>query len=73
MMLPTIETMAPLVGAVTTATLVNTPPSCAVISMATWVLNAAVTGGGDVAVGGAGVTTVIDTVATPDGPPGPVA
>ena len=72
-MLPTMETIVPLVGAVTTATLVKTPPNWAVTSMAVCVLNAVVTGGGEVAVGGAGGTTLMVTVAVPDRPPGPVA
>lgn len=71
--MPTVEMIVPLAGGVTTATLENTPPSCAVTLIATWVLNAVVTGGGDVAVGGAAGTTVILTKAVPDIPPGPVA
>ena len=73
MILPTTETIVPLVGGVTTARLMKTPPSCAVMLIATWVLNDVVTGGGDVAVGGAGATTLIETTAMPDKPPGPVA
>ena len=73
MTLPTTETMMPFVGGATTATPVNTPPICAVRLMATCVLNAVVTNGGDVAVGGAAGTTVILTTAVFDTPPGPVA
>ena len=71
--LPTTETIVPLVGPVTTETLVKTPPSCVLTSIAICVLNAVVMSGGEVAVGGAAGITVIETTAVFDTPPGPVA
>ena len=64
--------IVPFAGSVATAMPLENPDICAVTSMATGVLNAAVAI--TLATVGAGAeVTVILTVATPDVPPGPVA